>query len=66
MEDSKYRLSVQICILSPTYPIVLDMGNFSAQENDDVVTMENNWQVREHARVQWRNSGSNFPYSILI
>ena len=27
------------------------MGNFFAQENDDVVTMENNWKVREQARV---------------
>ena len=37
------------------------MDNFSAQDNDDVMTMENNWKVREHAHEHWRDSGSN-PY----
>ena len=39
---------------------------FFAQENDDVVTIENNWQVREHARMHWRDSASNLPYYIVI
>ena len=38
------------------------MGNFSAQEIDDVVTMENNWKVQEHARQHWRDSSSNLLY----
>ena len=62
MEDSNYRLSVRICIKSPNEIIVLDMGNFYAHENNDVVTMENNWLVREHASELWHDSSSNPPY----
>ena len=41
-KDSKNTLSIGICIKSPTLPIVLDIGNFSAQENHDIMTVENN------------------------
>ena len=34
------------------------MGNFSALENDDIVTMEKNWKLCECARQHWRNSNS--------
>ena len=38
------------------------MGNFSAQENDDVMTIENNWQVRKHV---WALTRLRFESSVL-
>ena len=38
---------------------------YSAQEIDDVATMENNWQVREHTCKCWRDSSSNLPYCLI-